>query len=1030
MSTLLLLTFVNNVFAADPPPGYDARIVSCVLGGGGTPVCPLSSIGIIDVCERVVPGESSVECRVFYPIGTDFGENLPPPISSGVSCVPDWENATAVEGVTGHLNIPSKYMDTKSVSNINFSWPMPSDRDPNDPGSVDFSIATRINSTIYTSIFGNYMNLLTAYVGIPAEEIKTTLNDPAKAADFDLFGCVYGANDTAKGSVQLTVNSSFTYIGLEEEGFEENCDYDPTYGTPNDPAAITCRAGLEPIMPCSDPLPEEPTQVKCNFIQRRLTPKQYTGPEQTNQNTSDWPHMSRSLREIGIKTASIIKDQWCDSSGGNTSCLEGYTCKKVDENSQEYKTMKIDASANGKDGKCTLESDTGITNATTIKKLCSQTTAFVPDQLSSKVCIYSGGYKFTDPINLSSGDFDPSCTTPECKDNLPIVSDGQISSGDNQIPFDTALFQDRGEYANDNCRSNDPDKIAECSIDGYYRRIISRVGQYTPEEYTIMENIMVKTDLNHKLEPFELEVVEAQPGEIANKWIFDFIEKLGGYYELSNDMRFTAMDLLPSGYAVVRDNENLAYLRGVNAMGRGYMFINGRMAAGLDIENGVVSATGKERIKDIQGAPFLSSQRGKIGFVVAFSTYSDKYSVSSSYIYAKNDAGRTYLMRIPGTEGSYVGESVKAFMNSKNEVVVFATARKPGGGFATNKTYYKILTAEGFSNEWIPLDEDVSMIADFAIDNNNGIHVLGSPGHADGALSTYWDEDKLYYHRYLFSNGNLTKEKSTVVSLAHANKVYKTILKKPFSIQADMTTCNTRCGADIVVSVLADGTDEAHKYDSEILYLHINPEGMNDIKELAVKIEGAHINYRNAAAGRDNVIISLQGKGANVLTTGNVKYIVYQTNFYTRPRNDGGAAESIRQIHFSRKVGSSGWSQDRAVTSPVYASIDQTKMNTNEPKGKYGFSLGSVDNATIGADGSLSLTLVDTLTKYNTKTRTYDSAGFKRCMLDPIAWMSVGNSYCGLVENRVTKYVVPPTQSSNGKIEFIDAIIPDVTKVN
>jgi hypothetical protein len=941
-------------------------------------------------------------------------------------CIDDWENSLTIEGTPGNGGFPGRYLDSRPITEVNYSWVMPSDRAPGYPSSVSFGVKTQINSAMYSSIFGNYMNVLSSFVNIPDAQIQAILEttDPAKLAAFNNFRCVHGANDKTQGTVQLTAGSTFTYMALIEEERSETCTLDPAAGGGPD-----CPGDGDTI-DCDTYDPATATSVTCRIKYEVEKPKQYSdAPDQNNSGTTDWPFVSRSLREIGIKIASTMKEQWCNTDDEPNACLEGSYCKEITELPEDEawrNAMSVDPSSNGKNGVCQRKEEDVVLSDQEwqVKQLCSETAPFTPGTISSKICIYNNGFHFSDPSNIrevtttnpdgstDTGDvFDPACSSSDpvqaanCKSNLPMVNDGQIKSGDNLLPFDVGLFQDRGESTNTACKSTDPEELKNCRLDGYYRRLLTRASQYTPEEYTLIESIPAKTGLGLKTEPFELDGVDALPGEISGKWIFDFIDNLGGYYELSNDLRFMGKDLIPSGFKVMKEGEHRAYLRAINSLQRGLLFVDSRMMASMPILNGAEG----EKITDPQGAPFLVSQRSGQRFTVAFSAFQDKYIASSGYLYVDNGMQTPFLLKVPGTNGSYIHETLRAFMNSEGDVVLFASPKEPGGAFPARGTYYSIYRNGAFSN-WTAMASDMSLIADFALDPTDVIHAVGSQGRQDGESQTYWGMDHVNYHRYQFKQGTLVETGSQKITLNVEGNSYKTRLTKPFSIQADLYSCQPACGADLVVSAEARGSSSEHQFETDMLYFEITPQGFVGVQEVAVRRADNYTKYAPTINTEfKNVINSLQGVGANIVTVNDSKYIVYQTNYYTQ-NEDAGIQTSVRQINFAKKTISRGWKQDFNASSPVYYTIGRTVLDPND-RARYGISLGNVSDAIIGINGDLSFSLMETLTKYDTNSHVYDAAGFKACMFNFGKWQ-YGNQYCGLITDQ-TRYVVPPTQNND-----------------
>jgi len=848
------------------------------------------------------------------------------------------------------INQPVTYPDTGRERKV-----------PGDGDNVSFSIGINPPNTFFSSIYGNLANITRVF--LPTEDYKIENNPqltPEQIASWKRFYCLSGLDDyTNTGSFKTTVSGTYIYR------------VEVTSRTIN----TTSPECIPPVNPPPDWQPPS----TCSRTRTRIENR--PGDIQRDETAAFTIPFPRSFNELARKVSSVIKEQYCVV-GQSTCNGTGYNCIKYQKLNIDPATLKNDPSSVGKDGFCVPKEEQPDG---TLK----DTIAEVPDQIASLMCsskIDPSNIPNVEPLKSNVCYFNAQelrvtqtinkCPGGNC--SYPLLSSATIGDMTNSIPFDTGIFADNGETTNPDCLVGGD--MTKCKKDGYFKRAISNtIDNLPPDEAKWMDNLNGYLDVAGP-------VGNATQEEGYNPGYYkDVIQDLGKYAEIANNARALSSELIPTGYREVNDKGNKAYLRAVNNVYRGILFINDHPVGKMPVFGSSLP------LENPQGPPFIFTQFNQKAFITA--------TVSNSQLFVSlsvnNGVTPGRLMPVPGYDKTYDLGKFFAFITSDGYPLVIAQSGPKG---VKNPYKYSVFNGTSWTspqeftrsnNSNTPeITGEFASNASFIIDSNDFIHVVGNAFGETRDLGAKF----VKYARYKFEAPTQSSGPSftpivnpKAVPIPSSLSMY---WNSGYTIQSDLF------GGAVIAASVNDSTDDF--WSDNIWFIHMDLGGNEVTQESGYAVRRDKVNPKgfieNGGGPKVRAHHRFNANGPQIATFLSTfgrqeYYIVYHTHTYMDD-----ALTKVNQINYAFKETDRDWIQDIPLSDRV---SDEA---------------GSVESPTIDLNLSTVFSVADIVTKFHKESRLFDPSGYKRCEFSTI-FHAAPTTECGKVRDD-TFYVIPSSQSS------------------
>jgi hypothetical protein len=558
----------------------------------------------------------------------------------------------------------------------------------------------------------------------------------------------------------------------------------------------------------------------------------------------------------------------------------------------------------------------------------------------------------------------------------------------NSIPFDTEIFADNGETTNPDCF--DGGDKSKCKLDGYFKRGVSNnLSKLPPDEQKWMDNLNGYLDVAGPIGNATL-VDGYNPG-----YYKDVIEDLGKYVEISNEARVLSTELQPAGYREVRDKGNSAYLRAVNNVNRGILFINDHPVGKMPLLDG------SPALDNPQGPPFIFTQFKGTMYVAATVSNSQLY-ISVSLNGGKTPGG---LIPVPGYNQTYDLGKFFAFITSEDRVVVIASSGPKG-----KKNPYKYTIYDGinftepreFTDQSGAITQEFAANATMVLDSADNLHIIGNDSGELGDLGANF----VKYAKYQIKIDPRNPEQGPQVIPLVSPKPIMLPSKLSMYWSTGYTVQSDLQGGAIAAASVNDSADDF--WSDNVWFFHIDSNGNEITSESSFAVRRDKVNPKgfseNGAGPRIKAHHRFTANGPQisayrVLGGGIEYYLVYHTH-----TDLSVALHKVNQINYAARPFDpttntyKDWVQDIPLSDRV--SDDA----------------GGVEAPNIDLGLSTVFTVTDLVTKYHKDSKLFDAAGYKRCEFTTI-FRSAPNTECGKVRGD-TYYVIPPSQNSTN-MQFV-----------
>lgn len=561
------------------------------------------------------------------------------------------------------------------------------------------------------------------------------------------------------------------------------------------------------------------------------------------------------------------------------------------------------------------------------------------------------------PTTLAS----KACVDTRLRENPPKTpGDSYISAGTLHAPTNTIPFDtDAMEY--------------------YYNgAIVDLLGFYTKDEAEWIKSLPAR---------FNLSVPQ---GEIRGT--DDYVERLGGYAFVAEDARRMTVDLIPAGDSImVDDYGNQAYMRAGDGYHlEGALFVNEKPLGHL--------------LEKTQRYPYISSSGTNSSVVVT----------SDNQTYAAIGINGTFqpLVNIGPGNNNYppitlvnsFGDKI-VFSKINNEYMYTTSIR---GNFTPQQQFNKFSESKSVSNQ-----------IRATIDSENVIHILW------GSKDDVGDNSRinLYYSQYKFSRPKLNEEsilQKTSVQTVNLNTIpdfingtFGTLMYSnediPFSIQTDKYN-----NALITVRV-APGIEKSYNKLLFTVFKNDTKTFMEpEIVTSTTYPDSAPINNKNGNDGAEFFIFSLNGGNKIAAVPNPLGYIrsdnVMVTYQEITRKIESKVTKDYNAIRYSRRLNGSDWSIPSKWSAEGKTGIPLSE--TFDPDWNSGAS-----GEGFTRNGIAYFTVDERTSKYNILTKLFDPAGRKRCVVK-LGNVAGQSTECGKLTNMY--YVIPPTQTQDGKMQLVD----------
>ncbi len=724
--------------------------------------------------------------------------------------------------------------------------------------SVTIDSEASIKTNVFSQIFLNYYNVIGAFT-------STTVNDPQFSDRWKTY-CI-SRDGIGKGSFTVSETGVIRYLKTTKRTL--------SIGESIPSSASGCDTVIANGIVDDGEL--------CEVDEEKPTDSNPIDDSDRKDFAIPYPN---GLRELARKIPSVISNdtRYCNPGDPTSFCSAGYSCQEIPPAALPFfpdiGTFK---------GICATSPDVAVTTASLpfpANLLCSEENISPPaTTLSSKVCYDEPPIE---PKYTQQQFENPESTVLVDPAKLPFLKIASIHAPTNEIGFDT--------------------EAAEL----YFSRAFGdKLGIYSPDDLKWMKDLPAQMHFSLSTKSG---TTSTGNGPFSTD---DYIDKLGGYAEISADSRFMNPDVLPIGASVVTAGNHSAYLRAGNERA-GALFVDGQPVG--------------HRLGVAQHWPTITERAGHLA--VAVEVYKNPDNKKGFFIATNELPNGPLLPIVKVADGEFYGTPA-VFIRKNGEKIAFTNV---GGVYkyfnSINGVFKENTTANAF------LGNRVKWAVRFASDNDDNIHLL------------WCDDDNC--PRVLYSKLAFDEVSRTLKTVVESEKVpfsastVGLVNTIPFTIQTDNQ-------GNVLVGGRLGSND-----DNSLVFLARSPLGQWSPEELITKrITTRKTEFETWANNASPKIATVTDVNGNTAT-----FVVY-TVYSSIPRGDGN--HQFVQIYYSIRSGPIGgpgkWSK------PIKTS-DEMDLDWQT----------RISDEGIDKTAQISFTVQERTAKYNVNTRLFDAPGVKMCI--------------------------------------------------